>query len=221
MEITWYGYSCFRLAERGAATVVTDPYQRQDRSAPLKFAADIVTTSQSPSDSFELEAVTGTPHLISGPGEYEVGGVFITGIRAGDQKPFEEEQAQAAHLVRRNTIFVFDYNSLTIAHLGDLNRVLTQSEVEAIGTVNVALIPIGTTSGLTAARAAEVISQLEPNIVIPIQLDLTPGEPSQDALNKFLKEMGLTEVNSQPSLKISSTTLPEETKVFVLDYRNS
>jgi hypothetical protein len=207
------------LAERGAATVVTDPYQRQDRSAPLKLAADIVTTSQSPSDSFELEAVTGTPHLISGPGEYEVGGVFITGIRAGDQKPFDEEQA--AHLVRRNTIFVFDYNGLTIAHLGHLNRVLTQSEVEAIGTVNVALIPIGATSGLTAARATEVISLLEPNIVIPIQLDLTPGDPSQDALNKFLKEMGLTEVNSQPSLKISSTALPEETKVFVLDYRNS
>jgi len=206
MEITWYGLSCFRLAERGAATVVTDPYDsRQIGYSPLKLTADIVTTSHNaPGHSF-LEAVQGTPYLISGPGEYEVGGVFITGIQtAGHKTPGEP----------RNTLYVFDYNSLVIAHLGDINRVPTQSEVEAIGPVHIALIPVG--GSLSAARAAEVVSLLEPNLVIPMHY-ATPGcNIPLEPLSKFLKEMGLSEPEHQPSLKVSNTNLPDETQVIVL-----
>ncbi len=160
MEITWYGLSCFRLTDRGMATVVTDPFDhRQAGYEPLKLKADIVTVSHDAPGHNHLEAIKGTPYIITGPGEFEVGGVFITGIQLGSAHQQEGE---------RNTVYVFDYSSLTVAHLGDLNRVPTQSEVEAIGPVNVALLPIGSGRGLNAARAAEVVSLLEPNIVIPM-----------------------------------------------------
>ncbi len=214
MEITWYGYSCFRLAERGMATVVTDPYE--DRLAGFdssKLNADIVTVSQgtrgnSPGNR-SLQGIIGTPYVVTGPGEYEIGGVFITGIQTGRQK--EPETAQ-------NTLYVFDFNALTVAHLGELDRPLTQAEIEAIGTVNIALVPIGSEHGLNAARAAEVISLLEPKIVIPMHYAVSGGL-SLDSLSKFLKEMGLSEVAKQPSLKITSATLPEEMQVIVLDDR--
>lgn len=208
MEITWYGLSCFRLAERGAATVVTDPYGvRQAANGPLKLAADILTVShEAAAEKATLEAVGGTPYVIDGPGEYEVSGVFITGIETGGQKGL------------RNTLYVFDFDPLTIVHLGQLDRILTQAEIEAIGTVNIALVPIGSEHSLNPARAAEVVSLLEPNIVIPMHFE-TPGGASLDALSKFLKEMGLSEVEKFPSLKMTSAALPEETKVIVLDYQ--
>ncbi len=218
MEITWYGLSCFRMVERGAAAVVTDPYDnRQDGEEPIKMAADIVTVSQESPEYTSLEGIKGTPYIIASPGEYEIGGVFITGIQTGGQKGPEPKGETGP---APNTLYVFDFDSFTVAHLGGLDRVLTQAEVEAIGTVNVALVPIGQVSpgagrGLSPARAAEVISLLEPNIVVPMYA----SHLSLDALSKFLKEMGLSEVEKQPSLKVAAASLPEETRVIVLDHQ--
>ena len=220
MEITWYGLSCFRLVERGAATVVTDPYDCAETGGqPLKLAADIVTVSHNAPTANYLDAVTGAPYIITGPGEYEVGDVFITGIQTGGRRAGEEDQ-NSSSAPQTNTLYTIDYNALTVAHLGDVSRVPTQAEIEALGTVNVALVPIGSSRGLNAARIAEVISMLEPNIVIPMHYAPASHGLPLDALSKFLKEMGLSEAETRPSLKITSTSLPEETKVIVLDQQH-
>lgn len=212
MEITWYGLSCFRLTERGMATVVTDPYDhRQAGYGKLDLKADIVTISHNAPGHNYLEAISGDPYVISHPGEYEVGSVFITGIQLGSQHGVD------AH---RNTVYVMDYNSLTVAHLGDLNRVPTQTEIEAMGTVNVALVPIGSGLSLNASRAAEIISMIEPNIVIPMHYATPDCNIPLDSLSKFLKEMGISEIETIPSLKLSSASLPEETRVTVLEYQS-
>jgi L-ascorbate metabolism protein UlaG (beta-lactamase superfamily) len=216
MEITWYGHSCFRLTERSMATVVTDPYDtREVGYESLKLKADIVTVSNdSPGHNF-THAVKGIEHIITGPGEFEIGGVFITGIPTNTHGKKAEDEP-------RNTLYVFDYNGLTVAHLGNMNRVPTQTEVEALGPVNVALVPVGGAGSLNAAKAAEVISLLEPNIVIPMYYSIDGATVKLDALNKFLKEMGLAEPEKQPSLKVNSaSSLPEETRVIVLDYQHS
>lgn len=211
MEITWHGFSCFKLAEHGSATVITDPY---DALSPSKLAADIVTFSRAIPRHAIPRTIDGTPYMVTGPGEYEVGGVFITGIQTGEHKAPEDLENQ-----EQNTLYVFDFNALTVVHVGDLHRILTQAEIEAIGTVNVAFIPIGSQRGLSTARAAEVINQLEPNLVIPMHYADPADRIPLDALGKFLKEMGLSEVEKQPSLKVTSSTLSEETRVVVLDYQ--
>jgi L-ascorbate metabolism protein UlaG (beta-lactamase superfamily) len=216
MEITWYGHSCFRISERGLATVVCDPYDyRATGYEPLKLKADIVTIShQSPSHNY-LEAVKGDAHPIDGPGEYEIGGVFITGVQTnGHVKRTEGDEL-------RNTLYVLDYNGLTVAHLGDINRVPTQTEVEALGAVHIVLIPVGGEGTLNAAKAAEVISLLEPKIVIPMHYATPAATVKLDSLNKFLNEMGLKDnkIDVIPLLKVSGTSaLPEDTRVTVLDY---
>lgn len=95
MEITWYGHSCFRITERNLATVVTDPYDhRAVGYAPLKLKADIVTVSHSAPGHNYLAAVKGEPYVITGPGEYEIGGVFITGLQTnGTGKKSTDERA--------------------------------------------------------------------------------------------------------------------------------
>lgn len=215
MEIIWYGHSCFRFSERSMATVITDPYDHRETGyEPLKLKADIVTISyNSPGHNF-ISAVKGDPHPITGPGEYEIGGVFITGVQTNGQAGKSGEL--------RNTLYVFDYNGLTVAHLGNLDRVPTQAEVEELGPVHVALVPIGGGTALNAAKAAEIISLLEPAIAIPMRYAIPGAADNLEPLSKFLKEMGLSEGEAQPSLKITSTnSLPEETKVVVLTYQQS
>lgn len=219
MEITWYGHSCFRLTERGLATVVTDPYDhKQVGYEPLKLKADIVTISHNTPGHNNLSAVKGDPHLIDGPGEFEIGSVFITGI-------FSNGHTKKTANEPRNTLFLFDYNGINVLHLGDLNRVPTQTEVEDFGPIHVALVPVGSGGSLNAIKAVEVISMLEPSIVIPMHYKTdasTETAEPMEPLTKFLKEMGLTSVESVPSLKIQNTnSLPDETKVVVLDYEKN
>jgi len=212
MEITWYGLSCFRLTERGLATIVTDPYDHRVAGyEALKLKADIVTISHdAPGHNF-ISGVKGYSRVITGPGEYEIGGVFITGIQTNGISRRNPDEP-------RNTLYVFDYEGVSVVHLGDLRRVPTQTEVEALGTVDVALVPVGGGGGLNAAKAAEVISLLEPGYVIPMHYGTPASALKLASLSKFLKEMGLNEAVPQPSLKVTKGSVPEETRVVILEY---
>ena len=213
MEITWYGHSCFKLSDRGQATVVCDPYDHEQVGyTSLKLKADIVTVShESPSHSY-LKAVKGEPYVISGPGEYEIGGVFITGLRTNHRKKKDQ-------LLPPNTLYLIDYSGINIVHLGDMVQVPTQTEVEDLGPVHIALVPVGGVSSLNASQASEAISLFEPNIVIPMHYATPASKIKSDPIAKFLKEMGLSTIETVPSYKITSPdTLPEETQVVVLDY---
>ena len=149
--------------------------------------------------------------LINGPGEYEIGNVFITAVRTNGSNRKKDEL--------RNTLYVFDYEGVSVAHLGNLDRVPSQSQVEALGTVNVALVPVGGGGGLNAAKAAEVISLLEPGIVIPMHYGTPKCKIKLDPLSKFLKEMGLGTIKPVDELSVTPSSVPTETQVVVLDYQ--
>ncbi|MCC7130163.1 MAG: hypothetical protein B6D39_12840 [Anaerolineae bacterium UTCFX2] len=214
MEITWYGLSCFRLSERSLASIVTDPYDYKVTGYdPLRLKADIVTISHDAPGHNNVEAVKGRKHVLSGPGEYEIGGVFITAVQTNGAKRAADEP--------RNTLYVFDYEGLTVAHLGDLRRVPSQAEVEALGDVHVALVPVGGGGGLSATKAVEVVSLIEPGIVIPMHYSLPGSNLKLGPVSKFLKEMGVAHVDSQPSLKITPGGIPDETRVVLLSHTKS
>jgi len=222
MEITWYGHSCFRLTERNYATVVTDPYDNKSIGYDsLKLRSDIVTVSHAAPGHSNTDAVKGTSHVIDGAGEFEIGGVFITGVQTDGNSASRKKAKKDGEASGRNTVYVFDYDGITVAHLGDLKEVPTQSEIELLGTINVALVPVGGGGGLNAAKAAEVISLIEPNLVIPMHYSTPAAKVSLDSLNKFIKEMGLSKAETQPSLKVTRSGLPNETHVVVLDYQKS
>jgi L-ascorbate metabolism protein UlaG (beta-lactamase superfamily) len=215
MEITWFGLSCFRLSERGMASVVTDPFDHRTAGyEPLKARGDIVTISHdAPGHNF-ASGVKGKSHVITGPGEYEIGGVFITGVQTnGHGKRTADEP--------RNTLYVFDFDGVTVAHLGDLRRVPSQAEIEALGNVHVALVPVGGGGGLNAAKAVEVISLLEPGLVVPMHYGTPASLIKLAPVSKFLKEMGLGDLEPQASLKVTRGAIPEETHVVVLAYDRS
>lgn len=212
MEITWYGHSCFRITERGLATVVTDPFDSAVAGYnPLKLKADIVTVSCNDLAHNNVSAVKGEPYIISGPGEYERGGVFVTGIRTNQSKTDPHDL--------KNTLYVLDFGTLSIVHIGQTTVVPTQSAIEELGTIHIALVPVGEGGSLNASKAAEVISMLEPNIVIPMHYETPQSKLALEPLSKFLKEMGLTSLETMESYKVSSAAsfTEEETRVIALD----
>jgi len=212
MDITWFGHSCFKFTERGLATVIADPFDHHIIGhKPLKFDAEIISISHDKPGHNFTQAVKGDPFIISGPGEYEIGGVFVTGIQTNDQKNSTGSEDQ-------NTLYVFDYNGINVAHLGGLNRVPNQREIQELGPVHIALVPIGGTTTLNAAKASEIVHLLEPNIVIPMHYMIDQSNIKLDPLNKFLKEMGNSSIDAQPMLRLTSArNLPEETQVIVLE----
>jgi len=166
LEINWYGHACFRLKDRNL-TVVCDPYDKSIGLTLPRLRADVVTVShQAPGHSY-VDGVKEWRNVFSGPGEYEVENVFITGIPTYHGK--DPDTASEP-----NTVFLFEFSDANVCHLGDLGHVLTESQVEALPGIDVLLIPVGGRNTLDASRAAEVISIVEPSIVVPMHYRM-PG----------------------------------------------
>jgi len=209
MDITWYGLSCFRLTERGLSTIVTDPYSPEIGLTPLKLKADVLTISQDNDTSNHRKAVKGVKRTITGAGEYEIGGVFISAIPMRKKKNSKE--------VVPSLVCVFDFDGIVIAHLGNLSYVPSQSEIERMGSVDVLLVPAGGNGALTPAQAVEVISLIEPSIVVPMRYKIGNEDIELGDSSRFLSEMGISEPEHLEVLKVNKSKMSEETEVVLLD----
>ncbi len=215
MEIIWYGHACFRLKDRHI-TLVTDPYDKTLGLALPHPKVDIVTVSHPDPHHNHTTGVKGEFKVINSPGEYEIGGVFITGINLAPVK----KSNKIARPVSRNNVFVVYMNNIALCHLGNLNHVPTHNQVEDMGNIDVLMAPVGGYGALNAAQAAEVISLIEPYSVIPMHYGLPNLTIKLDPVSKFLKEMGLTKADTVSSLKLTKTSLPEETQIVLLESKS-
>jgi L-ascorbate metabolism protein UlaG (beta-lactamase superfamily) len=188
VDIVWLGGHAFRISE-GGRTVVTDPPDSESARG-----AHIVTASHSV-----------PPHVdgafsITGPGEYEVRDVFVVGVAT----PGLEENGG------RNTSYCLSMGELTVCHLGALGGPLTEAHREAIGSIDVLMLPITGPPGVSPETAVELVNDLEPSLVIPIH------GVGQGRLAQFLREMAAEEAEPAPQLTVSPIRLPDEAEVRVL-----
>jgi hypothetical protein len=214
MELTWYGLGCFRIVERGFPAVVMEPFNEEETGLILpRSRAEIVTSSvllDEPQQA-RWKGLRSISRTLAAPGEYEIGGLFITAVAT-----FRDHKRGAE--AGQNVVFSVNVNGVVVCHLGELGHTPTQTQVEAMGSVNVLLIPVGLPGGLVPAMASEIISMVEPDIVVPMNYK-TPGlKLSRNPVDRFLKEMGVTWGDPQPSLKVlSGGSGAEETQVVLLE----
>lgn len=215
MDLSWLGHACFRLRGRDV-TILTDPYEADGWGyAPLATSANVVTISNDHPHHAGLGGVEGQPHVLRGPGEYEIGGALIWGLRTS-RAP--ESTLPAA--TRKNTAFIIQLEELTICHLGDLsNAPLTTDELSHIKDADVLLIPVGGTCTINAQQAAGIVAQVEPRLIVPMHYatDETRGWLELDEVERFCKELGATETTPRSRLSITPTTLPSEPTVALMD----
>lgn len=210
-ELTWLGHACFRLRGRDVALLL-DPVGRHLGYDISKVRADIVTISHRHPGHNNVAGLKGDFAVIEGPGEYEIKDVFITGIRTYHD---EERGAQRGH----NTIYVINLDDLVFCHLGDLGHPLSSDHLDHIGNVDVLMVPAGG-SALGVDKAIEVISQIEPGIVVPMHY-ATRGSAAQglEGLDKFSRALGLHDPPTLDKLTVRKSDIPEQTQVIVLNDR--
>ncbi len=220
MEITWYGRTCIRLRGR-EAVVVADAYPAIVGPTGRGITGDILTYSHP--DDEPLPKAKGrrsrdggtviptsldAAFVLDGPGEYEVKDVLLTGVRTYRDDKRGDERG-------RQTAFVVELDGLHTIHLGDVGHLLTVEALGDIGSVDIACVPIG--GSLTATKAAELIAQLDPKIVVAMPVCEDEADCA-DAVSKFFHEMGGSPA-PQPKLSVTISTLPDEVTAVVLESR--
>ena len=220
MEITWLGHSCFQLRGKNVV-LVTDPFTPQegpeqgDLSKQGKINPAIITVSHKHPGQGYMQGFGGNARIVSGPGEYEISDVLITGVAS-----YQDDKRGQVH--GRNTIYIIHMDELVICHLGDIGHALYEEQLEEVADADVLLIPIGGDNN-TTAQAAEIISQVEPRIVIPMHYrpadKLIDAAQTPSPLDKFCREMGVEKVDPQPKLNVTKSSLPASMQVIVLAAR--
>ena len=212
MIITWLGQSAFKLQDKissDGVTVVTDPYGKETGLKMPSFEADIVTVSHNHPDHNNVDALRANPFVIDCAGEYDTKGILIEGI---DSYHDEEE----GKLRGGNIIYRIEIDDISIVHLGDLGHVLSNEQLEKLVGTDILMVPVGGKNTLDAKKAVEVISQIEPRIVIPMHYKVDGlAYEDLDSIEKFIKELGI-EPSREEKLKISKKDLPQEDMELVI-----
>lgn len=207
-EIRWFGHNCFRIRAK-EATVLTDPVGKRTGYSLPKQAVDIVTLSHEHAGHVNLEAVKPGFKMISGPGEYEMNDTFITGIRTYHDK---QQGAELGY----NTVYLIELENLKFGHLGDLGHQLSDSLIEQYGSVDVLFVPAGGGPVLPPSEMAELIANISPKMVIPMQYRTTRGDAERDEVAPFLKHLGVEAPQPVEKLVIKPSDLTEQMQVVLL-----
>jgi len=208
MNIIWHGQSFFEIGTKDIGNkelkIAIDPF---DKSLGLKLPkteAQILLITHGHSDHSNKKAINGNPFLIEEPGEYEVRGVHLKGIQGFHDDSQGKEKGKVV-------FYVIETENMKICHLSDIGqKELTPEQIEEIGDVDILMIPVGGVYTIDAKRASNIISQIEPKIVIPMHYQIPKLNLKLNSLDQFLKEIGSQKIEPQKKFKIKASDIPKE-----------
>jgi len=227
-----------------SATLVTDPYQNASGLRfPRTLEPDVVVMSHPDQAEYNLESFTNSPYLISEPGEYEKAGIFVRGVPSSEvvkkktdddeegeeteedeeaqeeeEKPVQKEKESKKDSGTQTVVYRFDAEDISIGFLGQIDRQLTNREIETLGEIDILMIPVGGGSVLDAKSAQKIIDVIEPRIVIPMYYDVDGVKEKLDSIDSFCKVFGSCTRENVNKFKIASKDLPQDSmKIVVID----
>ncbi|MBI5369789.1 MBL fold metallo-hydrolase [Candidatus Uhrbacteria bacterium] len=207
MQISWLGLSAFEMTTKNASgevVLVTDPYDGQTGlRLPRTLEAQMTLVSHDEPDANNVSAITGSPHIIDIPGEFEIRGVFVFGIGATLKRGI------------LNIIYRIETEGMHLAHLGALDRELTDEELKRLSNIDILMVPVGGAGVLSPSSAAEVIAQVEPRVVIPMTHHLPSLKTRYETVDAFCKQMGVCRKEDMNKYKVTRKDLPEEDMLIV------
>lgn len=209
MYITYLGHSCFKLeSKENPASLITDPFDKDTGLRVPRMTADVVTVSHSHHDHCNTGNVKNNdgkiPFIINMPGEYEVKGIFVYGISSFHDNAEGREMG-------RNIIYRIEIDGISIVHLGDLGHMPANGALEQLEGTDVLLIPVGGKYTIGAKEASQIISRIEPRIVIPMHYKIEGLKFYDDIepIDIFLKEVGVSNPEQSDKLKLIKKDLPQ------------
>lgn len=200
MHISWIGQTCVRLQTKNGdedITVVIDGYKPEVGDFPRSFSPQIALYSHGEEDTTTLSQ---EPFIFSSSGECEVKGVMCYSFPTADGQ-----------------VFKINSENINLIHLGKITKKLSNEVLEKLGTPDVLFIPVGGGKEyLSAADAAEMVTAMEPRIVIPMAYQCDT-DPKAGTLSDFVKVLGIKPDVTDKKIILKKKDLPTETKLMVLE----
>jgi L-ascorbate metabolism protein UlaG (beta-lactamase superfamily) len=203
MILTWHGQSAVKL-QAATGTILIDPQTDASGLQRTRVTTDLLLLG------LPEEHKTGAPEgtfVVERPGEYERKELFVYSIPAAGEQMSSGDAG---------TIFLVQGEQMRIGHLGFLKGPLTEVQKEFFDEVDVLCIPVGGGSVLGPKAAADLVSALEPRIVIPMHYKMKGSTEKLGDATPFLKEVGAKETEEAERLNIKKKDLPQEETRFVL-----
>ncbi len=206
VSITYYGHACFGLGYRGH-TVILDPYadDKIPGLADLRATANAVYCSHGHDDHGYTAAVTLQ--------------------NTAQKQPYTLQTLTVPHddkngaLRGMNTVHLFDFDGLRVAHLGDIGRALTEAEAQLLRGVDCLLLPVGGFYTIDAGTAADIVRQLQPRVTIPMHYRHVPdGWPQITPVQAFTDRFSAVHFAAEDTLLLNRQT---KQQILVLCAKNS
>ena len=215
MRIKYYGHAAFLITSEEGKRIITDPYKPGAFGAmsygEISDEADVVLVSHDHDDHNYSEGVPGNPKVVRAPGKQSAQGIEFNGIPTFHDSSSGKERG-------KNIIFTFTLDEITLCHLGDLGHVLSKTEVEAIGAVDLLMLPVGGFYTIDAKEASEVADQLNPSIIIPMHFKTGKCEFPITPVEEFTTGKANVKVTGSSEISLDKGGLPKETEIAVLQH---
>lgn len=207
MDIRWLGQSCL-VVTSGPHDVYFEPFPGLAHPGAKDDGSTVVTFSHAGVMRQHRREWGANAHLLEGPGEYEIAALAVRGIPT----PITGRDGTRGI----NTVYVLEAEGVSVCHLGTLSGTLSTQALQAIGNVDVLMVPAGGSGILPVDAAAAVVRSVEPDVVIPMHYVNSSANDGMGPIPQMLKELGIPPPDPLPRLNVTRSNLPEEMKVVLL-----
>jgi len=213
MKIKWLGHSCFQITSEKGTRIITDPFT-SDRNTTYKevtLEADIVTSSHDHFDHNHTGPIKGNPEIIREAVDKTVRDVRVRAVRTWHDEIGGRERGP-------NLVFCLTVDGVTVCHMGDIGEQLQKSHIEAIGKVDVILVPIGGVFTLDYGPAMQLCENLKPSIIIPMHYKTEQCQWLKWTADDFIRGRKNYRKLDAGEIEIIAGKLPVETEIIIPKY---
>ena len=116
----------------------------------------------------------------------------------------------AFHDYIRGSAFVFEVDGLCVCHSGDLSEPFNEDQLDLIGHVDIAFVPIGGSYTMGPESARKVLEQLKPKITVPMHY-----YQDTEVLERFIDGIHRVRRLNTNRFSVSKDTLPPDTEIII------
>jgi len=211
MEITWLGHSSFLIEDSSGRKILTDPFDETVGYDVYRGKPDIITISHHHFDHDYVALMPQSVQKLDSPGLFDFDGIKITGIPSFHDKSKGSKRG-------KNTIFIIEADGYRICHLGDLGYVLSASEIESLGKIDVLMIPVGGVFTIDAAEAEVLSKAIGSRIILPMHYKTPALNFELSGVEPFLSRMEDAEKTDSNKITLHGV-LKGSSQVKVLKYK--
>lgn len=219
ITITWFGHACFLVTTSSGTEILIDPVVFKGYRVPDGVTADVVTVSHEHPDHNSVDAVSGNPVVLRGCDKRNRS---VTEINRTieDVKIYTVPSYHDPGGHGMNAVFVFEFDDIRLVHLGDIGTILTDAQIDAIGRVDVLMIPVGGLHTIGIAKADSIVDQLAvTSVVLPMHYKTEAFDSLPYTADSYVEGKRNVKRIAAGVFTLDVSAMPVKREYVVLDYR--